>query len=757
MLTLREQAIRYLLGALVVLFFILQAADITPLTFVKRVDNFIYDMRLLSTMPRTLDDRIVILDIDEKSLREQGQWPWGRDKLAKLVDLLFDKYQVAITGFDVVFAEADEKSGLTTLDNLARTVLKEDSRFQESFARVRNDLDFDVRFASALKNRPVVLGFVLTNDDEKITQGQLPKPVLDGNAIKRQKIPHVAWNSYTGNLPILMDAAPIGGSFNAYLEEDSGGVIRGTPLISEFGGQFYESLSLAMIRLLIGSPPLEVEFAGSAGMPSFFSGNSTGIDNLKLNLADGRIMRIPTSRHIMGMIPIRGPGGPKGGSFRYISLTDVLQARTDITALKGKIVLIGTTAPGLKDLRSTPIGADYPGVELHANLISGMLDGRVIQRPDYGIGYEVLLVLILGGLLVFLLPRYGPLGAVMLALISLILLLGLDFSLYQSAHLAMPLAGPLLLVVSLFVLDMAYGYFIETRSKRNMIDKFGEYVAPELVEEMARDPEAYNMEGEDREMSVMFCDVRGFTTISESLKPQVLREYINQYLTEMTVIIRTQYRGTLDKYIGDAIMAFWGAPIHDPEHAEQAVEAALAMQKASLDLSQRFRERGLPELRIGIGVNSGQMRVGDMGSEIRRAYTVMGDSVNLASRLEGITKTYGVGIAVGEATRKAAPGFVYRELDRVKAKGKNEAVSIYEPIGHEGEVPSELLEEIKLWHQTLKLYRAREWDRAEIQLLNLQNKRPEATLYAFYLQQITWWRQNPPPENWDGVTTFDTK
>jgi adenylate cyclase len=264
------------------------------------------------------------------------------------------------------------------------------------------------------------------------------------------------------------------------------------------------------------------------------------------------------------------------------------------------------------------------------------------------------------------------------------------------------------------------------------------------------------MEGESRELTVLFCDVRGFTTISEGLDPNALREYINIYLTAMSEDIRGN-RGTLDKYIGDAVMAFWGAPVTLPDHAARAVATALKMQATAQALNQDFIARNWPPLKIGIGLNTGDMRVGDMGSKIRRAYTVMGDAVNLSSRLEGITKVYGVGIAVGNSTRLAAPAYAYRELDRVRVKGKNEPVPIYEPIALDAELDDTAREALQRWHNALALLRAQQWDSAELLVRDLQAHEPGRALYALYLQRIDHYRAHPPGADWDGVTSFDTK
>jgi adenylate cyclase len=264
------------------------------------------------------------------------------------------------------------------------------------------------------------------------------------------------------------------------------------------------------------------------------------------------------------------------------------------------------------------------------------------------------------------------------------------------------------------------------------------------------------MDGRSETLTVLFADIRGFTTISESLEPKELAQFINEYLTAMSLVIRERH-GTLDKYIGDAIMAFWGAPVADPQHARRGMEAALAMQAELGRLNALFRSHGWPEIRVGVGVNTGTMSVGDMGSRLRKAYTVMGDAVNLGSRLEGITKQYGVGILVGEDTRKAIADGVFRELDLVRVKGKDRPVAIYEPLGFEGRIGRERSEELRLWQQSLKYYRAQNWDQAELALFNLQRMAPGDELYAVYARRIVSMRAHPPGPDWDGVTTFETK
>ncbi|MGV3742105.1 MAG: adenylate/guanylate cyclase domain-containing protein, partial [Burkholderiaceae bacterium] len=365
-------------------------------------------------------------------------------------------------------------------------------------------------------------------------------------------------------------------------------------------------------------------------------------------------------------------------------------------------------------------------------------------------------LLTVGGIMIFLFPWRSPLWATVAAFAALLAVVGINLGFWQYMNHVVPLATSLLLVGGLYVLSMSYGYFFESKTKKQFAELFGQYVPPELVEEMSRSPESYNMAGRRAELSVLFSDIRGFTSFSEGMEPEQLASLMNEYLSAMTLVVR-KHRGTLDKYIGDAIMAFWGAPVADPEHARNAVLAALEMQHALGDLNKTLKAKGAPEIRIGVGVNTGIMTVGDMGSSIRKAYTVMGDAVNLGSRLEGITKQYGVGIMVGEETRKAIKDIVFRELDLVQVKGKEEPVAIYEPLGILRQIEQARMDELEKWHQALSDYRHQHWDKAESALLALTHATPDCMLYQIYLERIRHLRENPPGAEWSGVTKFDTK
>jgi len=728
----------------------LGAVELPPL---RRLDDALYDLRLRATMPGTRDERIAIVDIDEKSLGELGHWPWGRDKLARLVDELFERQQVAVLGFDVLFAEADDSSGLRSLQQLAQGPLRQQPGFAEQLRQLEPQLDHDRRFARALAQRPVALGYYFTSDREGRTKGTLPAPVLRGEDYAAQGrmpgggvpgIHALSWNGYGANLADLSAAAPLAGFFNAITDAD--GVVRALPVLAQYQGHYYESLALAVFRLLLGGPEVLPAFAPDQrpDLPQVLEG--------VLLPQGGRMQSVPVDRRAATLVPYRGPGGAQGGSFRYVSATDVLAGRLRPGELGGKIVLVGSTAPGLQDLRVTPVGETYPGVETHANVLSGLLDGRSPVRPDYALGYEVLVLLVAGLLLAWALPVLSVPAGVALALALVGALVGLNFWLYRAAALVLPLAAQLLAVALAFSLDIAYGYFVESRSKRQLARLFGTYVPRELVQEMLKQPGRYSMQAASRDLTVMFCDMRGFTALSERMEPLALQALLNSVFNRLTETIRA-HRGTIDKYMGDCVMAFWGAPVAEPAHARLAVEAALALVDTVQRLNTEHRARGLPEIDVGIGLNTGSMCVGDMGSDIRRSYTVVGDAVNLGARLEGLSKRYGVAIVASDSTRRqAGDGFGWRELDRVRVQGKQQAVAIFSPQGARASAEADAT-----WSAMLDAYRRCDWDRA----LDLLQRQPPAAgqevLHALYLERIAAARQSPPPPDWDGATRFDSK
>ncbi|HLY96639.1 MAG TPA: adenylate/guanylate cyclase domain-containing protein, partial [Sideroxyarcus sp.] len=620
------------------------------------------------------------------------------------------------------------------------------AQYQSVLAQLRPHLEYDRLFADKIKQCNVVLGYYFANSERgsyKSTSGALPEPVFPAGTFKGRPISFMRWDSFGANLPELQGSAVTAGHFNPVVDFD--GVVRRVPMIVEYEGAYYESLSLAVARAVLGMPKLSPGYAPGKDQ------NYGGLEWLTLESAQGDL-RIPVDAEVSALVPYRGARG----TFHYISAADVLHDRIPAAELRNKIVLVGTTAPGLMDMRSTPVGEVYPGVEVHASMISGILDQDIKQNPPYVLGENVLLLLVAGVALAILLPLLSPFHGTLLAAGVLLLVVVVNGTMWAYGDLALPLAGAILMISMLFALNMTFGYFRTERTKRQITGLFGQYVPSEVVDEMSKNPEQVSMEGESREMTILFSDVRGFTTISEGLEPKDLSLLMNEFLTPLSRVIYG-HRGTIDKYMGDCIMAFWGAPLPDTRHAYHAVLSGLEMQRTLSALQPQFKERGWPEINIGVGINTGRVSVGNMGSEVRVAYTVMGDAVNLASRLEGITKEYGAGVVVGEATKEAAPEFVYRELDLVRVKGKDKPVAIFEPLGLVGEVGQAELDEIKLFQQALRMYRRQEWDKAELQLFNLLRMAPEARLYAVYAERVTHYRNNPPGESWDGVFVFKTK
>lgn len=714
-----------------------QLYQIAPIT---ALDAVIYDTHLKLSAKKGVDERIVILDIDEKSLASLGRWPWGRDKLATLVTDLFERYQVAVLGFNVVFAEADNSSGLVSLEAIANTRFKSNMALRSALNSLREALDYDVLFAAAMGNRRVVLGNYFTQDDASLRSGSLPMPALSAGSFREKKVDFPDWPGFGGNLERLQAAAFSAGHFNTDIDVD--GIARRTPMLIKHEGEYYESFALAVVRALHNNPPIVPTYA------SAYWGSQ--LEWLQLQTAQQKLA-VPVDASARSLIPYRGARD----NFNYFSVLDVLTGELPLAALAGKIVLIGTTAPGLVDARATPVSSAYPDIEIHANLIAGILDASIKHTPPYLVRAESVQFFLCALLLAMLLPRLSPLRATLLCAGVLLVLFGVNALLWGQG-LVMQMGSTLSAIALLYTLNMCWGFFVESRNKHELAELFGHYLPPELVDEMAKNPVHYSMEGKSEQLTVLFADVRGFAAIAEGLPAKELARLVNEYLSAMTYVIQKN-RGTLDKYIGDAIMAFWGAPIRDTEHARHAILSALDMQAAAQRLSADFASRGWPSLKIGIGINTGTMIVGDMGSKVRKSYTVIGDAVNLASRLEGITKYYGAQIIVSESTQADITDIVFRELDRVRVKGKADVVVIFEPLGKVGQVGQAKLDALFAWLRALRAYRQRNWNLAEKELQNLQKQDPYAILYQEYRQRIAHYRQHPPPENWDAVENLEKR
>ena len=712
--------------------------------FVNQLENFLYDTRLKLTMPGDVDPTIVVVDIDEKSLAEIGRWPWGRDKLAKLVTELFDYYKVSLVGFDVIFREPDNSSGIRVLNQLGKQELADIPEYKERLGELEKRLDYDQMFIDSLAKGPVILGYTFFTKQEtnaSIEAGVLPPPVITSDEVKGKFIPAQTYAGYGANLPAIQAAAAGGGHITPSIDED--GVVRRVPMLIKYNGDFYESLSLAMTRFILGADKVTPVFAqqgtGDSGYPELEW----------LDLGNG--FRIPVDANVQALVPYRG----KAHSFPYVSAADIIRGVADPKVLEGAIVLVGTSAKGLVDLRPTPVSREFPGVEIHANMISGILDQRIKRMPAYSRGIETIQLILLGVILSLVLPYLSAVLATAFTGATLASMIGINMY-FWSNDLVVPMASSLLLILIIYLMNMSYGFFIERRGKRQLSSLFGQYLPPELVEEMSDDPETYTQDAQNREMTVLFTDIRSFTTISEGLSPEDLSSMLNEYLTPMTRIIY-DHRGTIDKYIGDAVMAFWGAPLEDPDHARHALYTGLAMLERLNAIREEFKDRGWPEIYIGVGINTGLMSVGDMGSKYRMSYTVLGDAVNLGSRLEGLTKSYGVEIIVSETTKAAVEDYVYRELDIVKVKGKDKPIAIYEPIAPANEVSDAEFREVAMNEQAHISYRAQDWDRAETLFRELLELTQGRKLYQIYLDRIAEFRAQPPGADWDGVYTFTTK
>lgn len=613
-----------------------------PLPFVDGLDRQVYDTRLRWSPP-VAGEEVVIVDVDERSLAEVGRWPWSRSVIGELTDRLAGRGHASVIGFDVLFAETQAGGS-------------DDAALAEVIART-----------------PTVLGYYLSSDREGRVSGQLPAPVLDSAVVRDLQLTITDWSGYGANLPELQSAARGAGFFNAMIDPD--GVVRMLPLLGRFGDQVHESFAVAVLRQHLGSAGLILRD-----------------DSLQLRGSRGSVS-LPLSEGLGALVPFSGRnrtavagGGAGSGNFRTVSAAQVLSGDVDWKLFEGRVVLIGTSAPGLTDLRATPISETAPGVEIHATLIdaalrdAGSASSRAIrQRSPETRSSALMAVALIGVALAFGMPALGAAGVLLLGGVGAAALVAWDMFAFWSLGWVMPMAAGLVLVAVLTALNLALGYLIEGRARRAVADLFGEYVSPALVERMTRDPMRFRtMTSENRELTIMFADIRGFTRIAESMEPGDLREFINEFLTVMTEVIH-RHHGTVDKYIGDAVMAFWGAPVEDPAHADQAVSAALAMAAEVQRLNVNFARRGWPTLAMGVGLNTGVARVGDMGSRLRRAYTVLGDAVNLASRIEALTKQFNTPIIVGESTARHARSHRFTELAEVNVAGRSEAVRVFVP------------------------------------------------------------------------------
>lgn len=718
---------QYLVSVLLLVMVLGEMAGFWPIKLVQRLEWLGYDLRVQATLSHEHDPSIVIVDLDERSLGELGQWPWPREMVALLIERLFDDYGISLMGMDIIFAEPEGNQLFLQWHKLRE--------YYQDLPEVPPFASGDEILAEVMGRYPVVTGYYfqsrrLPGDPPSI--GQLPAPVnVDASPELIDVLPWPRPERYSANLPLLQEMALGGGFFdNPFVDGD--GVFRRVPVLQMLDGGLYANLPLAMIYQLLGQPPLQLNLAQGGGLMQL-----EGID------VGGFV--IPTDARGGALVPWYG----QRGHFTYISAADVLSGEADPALLEGALVIFGASAPGLMDLRSTPVQSVYPGPEINASMLAGILHQSYRAEPAYSLAAGLFLLGILGLSITFIFPHLKSLAVLLVSSLLIGTHVGINLWAWHAGW-VLPLAPGLLLLLMLSGWHLAMNFFRESREKGWVTERFGQYVPPELVEEMVDTPESFGLEGEERELTVLFSDVRGFTSFSEGIPPSELTGVMNRLLTPITRAIHAN-KGTIDKYMGDAVMAFWGAPLRDPLHARHALDGAFAMLQALKEINEEFTAEGMKPLAMGIGLNTGPMNVGNMGSEFRMAYTVMGDNVNLGSRLEGLTKAYGVDIIVSETTAAAVPEYLYRTLDKVQVKGRSAAVTILQPLGLKEQVD----EQEQLWQQqsehALHVYHQAEFTEAEVLFRGLLQFKPDDKLSKIYLERIAHYQSEPPGSDWDGV------
>jgi adenylate cyclase len=720
-------------GVVILAALALRVWDPTP---VVRLRALVFDSyQRLS--PRAFDPSLPvrIVDIDEESLKRIGQWPWPRTVLAELVDKL-DANGAAAIGFDMVFPEPDRMSPANTL------------RFwpnSESLAGLRDEIEKlpsnDQLFAQAIGKAPVVLGFIASPQAASIPEvkagfahaGDDPKlfaPFYPGAAV---------------SLGQLQDQAQGSGSLNWIPENDQ--IIRRMPMVVRVGETLYPSFVGDLLRLAQGASTYVVKSSGASGEKAF--GEKTGIVAVKVG-----DLEIPTEAH--GQMWIKFT--PES-SERYLPAWKVLNGEIGADQIDGRILLVGTSAAGLLDLRATPLDPSVPGVSLHAQAIEQILQGAYLQRPDFATAAELVYILALGLLIAFFVYRLGALGGAVLGALGIAAVIWVSWYAFNAFGWLVDPIYPAIALAAIYFAGTLF-VFLRTERERNRVrNAFSHYMAPALVERLAGDPSRLKLGGETRDMTLLFSDVRGFTGISEGLDAEELTRFLNSLFTPLSNIILDE-QGTIDKFMGDAVMAFWNAPLDDSAHPSHACSAALRMMQEMEDLNRRWREeaeakgRSYRPVQLGIGLNTGICCVGNLGSETRFDYSVIGDNVNVASRLEGQSKTYDVGTVVGESTTARAPDFAFLELDLLKVKGKTEATRVFALLGDSAFKNSPGFIALAERHgEFLARYRAKDWDAAETlnrECAKLNTARLDR-FYELYRERIAFFRLNPPPLNWDGT------
>ena len=713
-----------------------------------------YDLRFLSRGVEKPDPRVVTAVLDERSLDEVGRWPWPRARFAEILEIL-DRDGAKVVAFDIGFIEPDENNNLRLIQELDSRLrdLEVENEDLTAFLRERKlQADNDRLLAESIQrvNPRTVLGYFFYMSQSFLDYELSPEQIEARlQNIRKSKYPLIIYDqdamdfdpfrtAYAPepNLPVLHEAADGSGYFN--MEPDpQDGIVRTMPLMYRCGSEVYTPLSIQAVWHYLDRPQLMIKIA-----PYGIQGVRIG-DNF-----------VPTDE--MGYMRINYLGPER--TFPHYSLSDVLRGKLPKGTFQDKIVIIGATSIGIGDVRNTPFSStgEYPGLEIHATVVDNILKGNYLSKPKWSTIFDVMAIIVLGLMTGLVVPRLSALKALLAAALLFVLYILLSRWLFVDFGFWVNMVYPLLVVLLVYTGLTVYHYLTEERERKKIRGAFSYYVSSSVVNEMLKDPSRLKLGGDKKELSVLFSDIRSFTSLSEGMTPEDLVHLLNEYLTVMTDIV-FKYEGTLDKYIGDALMAIYGAPLEQTDHPQRACASALEMMEGLKSLNEKWIQEGKPPLDIGIGINTGMMMVGNMGSEQRFDYTVMGDAVNLGSRLEGANKSYQTHILISESTyERVKDEFVCMELDSVRVKGKKLPVRIYELVSRNA-LPARDMEAIHRFHEGLQLYKAQEWDRA-IQVFEGVNAMDQ-TLYAaqLYIQRCRELKSDPPGADWDGVFTMTTK
>lgn len=692
--------------------------------------------------PRQDEDLPVrIVDIDDVSLARHGQWPWPRTLLATLVDRLVAEGAASI-GFAMIFPEPDRSSPVHAVEAWPRDLLS--PAFLET---ARSLPDHDAAFARAISGAPVVLGLSATATADG------PAPAFSGGLAFAGSDPAPFLPRFAGGLTSLpaIDAAAWGRG-SLLLPKDVDGSVRRVPLLVQIGDEVLPSFSAEALRAAQNASTIVTRTADASGGRTF--GTRPGLTDIRIG--GFTVPTTATGEFWLHYAPPRSDQTIPAWRLLEPGPRDPSLA----TLLAGQVVLIGTSAAGLGDYHRTPLDPAAPGVAIHAEALEQMISGSFLRRPDWADGAEILSLAAVGLPLILLMPLVGALPAAILGgLMAAGAVAGSWLAFVEGGLLLDPLY-PTLAVLLIYLMVSLLVYRRTERERGQVRAAFGRYLSPQLVERLADDPRLLRLGGEKRELTLLFTDIRGFTGIAEGMAPEALTRFINRFLTPMTGIIM-DHGGTIDKYMGDAIMAFWNAPLDDPDHARNAALAALAMRARLTELNAEWADeaerrgaKAVP-IRIGIGLNTGDGVVGNVGSDQRFDYSVLGDAVNLASRLEGLTKSYGLETVVGERTRELAADLAFVEIDLIRVRGRSAPARVYALLGDAGLAASgDFRTLVEAQDDMLRAFRQRDWQAASAALEQARDADPEgrlAELHDLYGRRIAELDRMAPPDGWDGV------